>query len=157
MRAIRIALMTVQTFIALTAALGGVALIVGTLLPSLATVFMPPLDYLAGSPFSSYLVPGLALLLVVGGTQAAALLLTLIRSPWSAVTSALAGFACLAWIFVQMIYIPFSVLQLVYAALGGIELALTMLTLGIWDQRRVTHRSTFVAASRSEPGRTHRV
>ncbi|NYF17772.1 hypothetical protein HDC37_002617 [Microbacterium sp. AK009] len=149
--------MTVQAFVALTAAIGGAALIVGTLLPSLATVLMPPLDYLSGSPFSSYLIPGLALILVVGGTHTAALVLTLARSPWSAATSALAGFACLAWIFVQMIYIPFSVLQLVYAALGAAELALTMLTMGIWERRRVTHRSTFVADSRPQSGRTHRV
>lgn len=134
---VRAALIVVQTFVAVTAMGGGVALVAGSILPTWESVVLPPGEYLEGSPFDSYIVPGLVLLVAVAGTQAAALIATARRSAWAAVLSAAAGYVCLGWIFVQMVFIPFSFLQALYFAAGAGELGLVMMQLGIFD-RRVT-------------------
>lgn len=124
-------LMMTQAFVAVTAIAGGSVLVVGALLPKMATVFSPPDEYLHGTPFASYLVPGLALAVVVGGLHAAAFILDLTRHSWRILAAATAGFALLIWIFVQMLYIPFSFLQAIYFAAGLAEMGFVMLTLGI--------------------------
>ncbi|HEX6366588.1 MAG TPA: hypothetical protein VF000_10630 [Agromyces sp.] len=129
--ATRIILLVVQAFVALTAFAGGLALAAGTLVPDLATAITPPAEYLEGSPFSSYLVPGLVLALVLGGIHAVAFVLLLRRRPSALLVSAAAGYAALIWIFVQMMVIPFSVLQAVYFMAGAVELGLVMLLLGL--------------------------
>ena len=134
-RVIRGALLVVQAFVAVTAAAGGVALILGSVVPTWASVLVPPRSYLDGSPFDSYLAPGLVLLVVVGGVHLAAFVCTLQRSPLTAPSAAAAGFVCLIWIFVQMVYIPFSFLQVVYFATGLLQVGLTLLTLGVFDLR----------------------
>lgn len=130
-RVLRLALLVLHAFVAVTALGGGLALIIGSLVPSLRTVLVPPEQYLEGSPFASYLVPGLTLLVLVCGSQAAAFVAVLRHSRWAATASASAGIVCTGWIFVQMVYIPFSVLQALYFAVGLAQLGLTMLTLGV--------------------------
>lgn len=130
-RRIRLALMAVTGFVALTAFAGGAALIVGSLIPGLGSVLVPPADYLQGSPFTSYALPGLVLLIVVGGSQAIASVACAVRWPWAPAAIAVAGFSCLIWIFVQMIFIPFSPLQAAYFVLGLLELGLLLLALGV--------------------------
>ena len=105
--------------------------ILGALNPELATVLSPPQAYLEGSPFSSYLVPGLLLAIVVGGTQAVAFLLGVTRSDLALLGSATAAMALLIWVFVQMMFIPFSFLQALYFAFGIAETGLVLLALGI--------------------------
>ena len=61
-RGIRTLLLIATGFVAVTAFAGGAALLAGALSPDLATVLSPPVEYLEGSPFDSYLVPGLVLL-----------------------------------------------------------------------------------------------
>src|SRR5215213_5996079 len=68
--ATRITLLAVEAFVAVTAFAGGLALMLGAIIPYLSFVIIPPADYLEGSPFSSYLVPGLLLALVLGGVNA---------------------------------------------------------------------------------------
>lgn len=130
-RSTRITLLVVEAFVAVTAIAGGLALMIGALVPDLATVLSPPVEYLEGSLFSSYLVPGLALALVLGGIHALAFILLLRRRPSALLASAAAGFAALIWIFVQMMVIPFSFLQAVYFIAGAVELGLVMLLLGL--------------------------
>lgn len=130
-RSTRITLLVVEAFVAVTAIAGGLALMIGALAPDLATVLSPPVQYLEGSLFSSYLVPGLALALVLGGIHALAFILLLRRRPSALLASAAAGFAALIWIFVQMMVIPFSFLQAVYFIAGAVELGLVMLLLGL--------------------------
>jgi len=130
-RGIRLTLTFVAGFVALTAFAGGAALIVGSLVPALSTVLVPPADYLLNSPFASYALPGLVLFLVVGGSQAFASIACAVRWPWAPAAIAVAGFSCLIWIFVQMIFIPFSPLQAVYFILGLLELGLLLLALGV--------------------------
>lgn len=128
-------LLWVQGFVAVTAFLGGTALVLGSLVPSLRTVMVPPEEYLQGSPFATYLLPGLALGIVLGGIHAVAFVLLLREDRWAVFASAAAAFAALIWIFVQMIVIPFSVLQAVYFAAGLIEVGLVMLMLGLLPMR----------------------
>jgi hypothetical protein len=56
---LRVTLIILNAFLAVTAIAGGIGLISGT--------NAPPTELLYHSPFRSYLVPGLALLVVVGG------------------------------------------------------------------------------------------
>jgi hypothetical protein len=132
----RIGLLIVQAFVAITAFAGGVALILGATSPTLATVLSPPTDYLDGSPFASYLVPGVLLAGLLGGVHAVAFFLLLKRTAWQFVGSAAAAFAMLIWVFVQMVFIPFSFLQAVYFAIGIAEIGLLMLMLGIVGVRQ---------------------
>ena len=127
----RIGLLVLLALVAVTALAGGIALILGALNPELATVLSPPLDYLSGTPFSSYLVPGLVLAVVIGGLHALAFVLGIRRNDLDLVAAATAGMALLIWVFVQMIYIPFSFLQAVYVAFGLAEIGTIMLSLGI--------------------------
>lgn len=134
---IRIALIVLHGFVAVTALGGGTALVVGAVNPRLASVLTPPAAYLDGSPFSSYLVPGFVLGGVIGGIHLLAAGAQLGRSPRAAAWSAVAAFGILIWIFVQMVYIPFSLLQLAYFVLGIAQCALVMIALGILSPNRV--------------------
>lgn len=127
----RATLLWVQGFVAVTALLGGIALILGAVAPALSSVLSPPIEYLDGSPFASYLIPGLLLAGLLGGIHIVAFVAVLRRHPLDAVLSAAAAFATLIWIFVQTVYIPFSFLQAVYFAAGLLELGLVLLMLGI--------------------------
>ena len=139
-RAIRITLLVIEAFVAVTAFAGGTALVLGALLPGFASVITPPTEYLEGSPFSSYLVPGLVLALVLGGVNAIAFVLLLRRRPSASFAAAAAGYAALIWIFVQMTVIPFSLLQAVYFIAGAVELGLVMLRLGLLPIARGSRR-----------------
>ncbi|MEO8263029.1 MAG: hypothetical protein ABI566_10715 [Pseudolysinimonas sp.] len=91
-----------------------------------------PLEYLQGTPFDSYIVPGLVLGLVIGGTQAAAAIAVGRRSRWALLLSSIAGAGMLIWIFVELAAInEYSPLQTAYFALGGAELATVFILLGI--------------------------
>lgn len=130
----RTTLLVVTAFVALTAFLGGLALVLGATVPSLATVLSPPVDYLAGTPFTSYLLPGLVLGIVVAGTHGLAFVLELKRHRWADLSAAVAAFAVLIWIFIQMIFIPFSFLQAVYFVAGVAEAGLVMVRLDLFGR-----------------------
>lgn len=97
----------------------------------LATVLSPPLEYLEGSPFGSYLVPGIILAVVLGAVHLAVFVLVLRRHDRWVLGGAIAGFDALTWIFVQMVFIPFSFLQAFHFACGLAEVGLVMLALGV--------------------------
>ena len=91
-----------------------------------------PVGWLEGTPFGSFLVPGLILLLVVGGTQANAVLLQHLRHPWYLAAAAVAGFGMLIWIFVEVAILPgYSVLHTLYFSTGVLQLIGVLLCLGI--------------------------
>lgn len=128
---IRTALMITTGFVTVTAFAGGAALVTGSLAPELATVLSPPADYLEGSPFDSYVVPGLVLALVLGGVHLVAFVLLARRHPRALLATVVAGYAAVIWIVVQMTIIPFSVLQAIYVAAGLLEIGLVLLALGV--------------------------
>jgi hypothetical protein len=130
-RVARFGLLVTTLVVGLTALAGGAALVVGSVDSSLATVLSPPLEYLEGSPFGSYLAPGIILGVVLGGLHLVAFVLVLRRHDRWILAGAVAGFDALIWIFVQMVFIPFSFLQAFYFAFGLAEVGLVMLALGV--------------------------
>ncbi|GHF07903.1 hypothetical protein [Pseudolysinimonas yzui] len=143
LRLARIGLLISTILVGVTAVAGGAALIVGSLNPSLATVLSPPVEYLEGSPFNSYLAPGVILALVLGGLHLVVFVLVLRRHEWWVLAGAVAAFDALIWIFVQMVFIPFSFLQAFYFAFGLAEAGLVMLALGLLTpaKHHPVHRS----------------
>lgn len=139
-RAVHLAALVSTGFTTLSAAAGGIALIWGSLDPAADSVILPPPEYLQGSPFASYLVPGIALLLGIAATHGIAFVMLVRRSRWAFVVLAGVGYACLVWIFVQMTIIPFSPLQALYFGIGCLEIGLALLAAGVWPSRAASAR-----------------
>ncbi len=121
MSAARITARLLHGFVALTATGGGLAL---------ATGIDPfPLAWLEGTPFASYLVPGLLLTIAVGGSATSASVLLARRHPDAWLAAALASALLTGWIAVEMAILrqpttPTSI-ELLYLAIGltGLVLA----------------------------------
>jgi len=111
---------------------GALSALIGAVLAIAANGAGVPLEHLKHSPFSSYLIPGLILGVVVGGTQLAAAIALLTKRRIALLLSAIAGFGMLIWIFVELAMMQqFSWLQAAYFVLGGLELVLVLALLGI--------------------------
>lgn len=107
-------------FAALSAVAGGVALLVAPSGNDTA-----PLSLLAGTPFTSFVIPGVLLGLVVGGTSSACLALVWRRSPYAIDATILAGGTLALWIACELAILrQFSLLQVVYGGLGLVLLVL---------------------------------
>ncbi|MCU1472110.1 hypothetical protein [Amnibacterium sp.] len=91
-----------------------------------------PRALLVGSPFASFVVPAVLLLAVVGGTQAVAAVLLLLRRPSALCWATFAGFTMVTWILVETAIIRgFGLLQALYYLTGVAELVLVFALLGI--------------------------
>jgi hypothetical protein len=90
-----------------------------------------PLEHLAGTPFRSFLVPGLVLGVIVGGTHLVAMIGLLTQRRWALLMTTVAGFGMLIWIFIELAIVGYSWLQSVYFGLGALELILVFALLGI--------------------------
>lgn len=123
-RLARITLLALLIFGALSAALGAV-------LGVAANGAGVPLQYLEGTPFSSYVIPGLILGVIVGGTQAVAAIAELRRHPRAALAATIAGSGMVIWIFVELAITGYFWLQGLYFALGLGELLLVLVLLGV--------------------------
>jgi len=87
-----------------------------------------PREWLAGSPFTDYLVPSLILLVVVGGTLALAAVMVCRRHRGARVGGAAAGVVVLLWIVVQVAIIGYvSWMQPATGAAGLLVLVLAYL------------------------------
>lgn len=73
MKVIKITLKILHGFLALSAIGGGIGLLTG--------VAAPPREMISGTMFDSYLIPGLSLLVLVGGSAAAAFVLLIMNNP----------------------------------------------------------------------------
>jgi hypothetical protein len=116
-----IVLTLMVAFLALTAVAGGAALLTGDISPG------PEL--LAGSPFNSYLIPGLSLLVLVGGSALVATFLMLVRQPSGVAATAVAGVMIMGFEVVEVLVIgsPAGLarnLQIFYFGLGLLITAL---------------------------------
>ena len=111
---------------------GALSSLAGSILAIAANGGGVPIEYLANSPFSSYVVPGLILGVVVGGTQLAGAAALLARRRSALLLSTIAGFGMLIWIFVELVIIrQYSWLQTAYFIVGGLELILVLALLGV--------------------------
>jgi hypothetical protein len=139
----RIALLVVEYFAAVSALAGGI-------LGVFANGAGVPLSYLAHTPFDSYLVPGLILAIVVGGTQLTAAITLQRDAAWALPISAVAGFGMLIWIFVELAVIgQYSWLQTLYFAVGGLELMGVLVLLGVVPTRWIGPRILLPSAQES--------
>ena len=122
-RPVRIGLAVLDGFLGVTAVLGGLALLFRV---PFAT---PPADLLAGSPFDSYFIPGLALLVLVGGGGVLAATLLARRLARGVPASAAVGLMILVFEAVEVVVIGFTGLLAFYVALG---LAIVALATWLW-------------------------
>ena len=97
---------------------GGAALMLGPR----GEILPLPVAALDGSPFSTYFVPGLILLTVLGIGPILVALLALRRDRFAPILTVLVGLALLTWLVVQIAIIGFAInppLQPIYLALGS--------------------------------------
>ncbi len=91
-----------------------------------------PHSLLDGSPFTSFTIPAIILLVIVGGTQAVASVLLIARRESGLLWSAIAGFGMVIWIFVETVILRGgSFLQALYFATGTLQLVCVVALLGI--------------------------
>lgn len=94
-----------------------------------------PHEWLEGTPFGSFVVPGLILGIVVGGAQALALAATSARLRVARGMHAAAGLVMMTWIFVEIaVLLVWSPLQGLYFATGLAQVTLAVLALGAWPR-----------------------
>jgi len=112
-----------EIFLSLGALAGGLALILGPR----GEVIPLQVSSLAGSPFDSYLVPGLVLFGVLGLGPLVAVAMTLRRHPLAPLAAVVTGAALLGWLAVEIVIVGFSSeppLQPFYIALGVVLVVL---------------------------------
>jgi len=80
-----------------------------------------PHEWIASSPFASFLVPGITLLVMNGFGQLGAAVLIWRREPMAPWATGALGVGLMVWIIVQVTMIPFSILQPVMFAIGAAE------------------------------------
>jgi hypothetical protein len=119
-RSLGIVLGVLQVLIGLGAVGGGIGLVSD---PSGANLGFS-VEWLSVSPFADYLVPGLILLVVNGLGNLAGGVLSFAGKRFAGETAALLGLFMVAWITLQMFWVPYSWLQPLYLALGLLELVL---------------------------------
>jgi hypothetical protein len=119
---IRIALLVIAAFIATSAIEGGVAVLGGVVFG-----YKLPLSWLAGTPFSDYTIPGLALAVVVGGSALLAAATVFIHREWAVLFSVVAGVVMAGYLVVEIVSIDSNLgdalptalaVQLFYLMLG---------------------------------------
>ena len=118
-------LVVVSMFSAVSAVGGGVGMVA-------ADGLSMPTALLSDTPFTTFVIPGLILALIVGGTQMVATILLLARLESAMVWSAVAGFGMLIWIMTEIGFIHTLMwAQMIYLVSGLLQLVLVFALLGI--------------------------
>ncbi|MDX2089180.1 MAG: hypothetical protein SFX73_15090 [Kofleriaceae bacterium] len=107
--------------VAVTAIPGSIAVIAA----GSGNAFLPH-EVLARTPFASFLIPGLLLGVVVGGSAVVCAILTFRRSSFAIDATLVAGGALALWIVVESMIVPASWLQLAFGLLAAAVLLLGM-------------------------------
>src|SRR6478609_5187852 len=117
-QAARWALVGVEVFVAVGAVYGGIGLIAGN------AIHISD-DWLVGTPFDSWVLPGVFLLLVVAAPMTVAAVAELRRRQWAYTASVIAGVAQIGWIIAQWVIMQrFFVLQPVMFTAGTVVVLL---------------------------------
>jgi len=119
---IRMTLLVLEAFIGVSAIQGGIALLQGALDQWVQ------IAWLAGTPFSDYTIPGLMLVIVVGGTALLAAATVFIEREWAVLVSALAGLLMAGYEVVEAVSIDSKVGNVFLTAL---ELQLIFFVAGL--------------------------
>ncbi|MGB3635448.1 MAG: hypothetical protein WA982_15505 [Rubrobacteraceae bacterium] len=120
----RIALFAADAFAGLTAVSGGIALATG-----LEGDRFPP-EYLDGTPFDGYVVPGLILAGILGGSATVAAVATLRSKEIGGLTSVMAGAIMMGWIAGEILILnqpSWTWTELFYLVLGLLMAALGLI------------------------------
>jgi hypothetical protein len=127
----RIALVVLNAFLGLTAVVGGLGLLLGWYEP-------PPVELLRDSPFGSYTILALYLLVVMGGGGLVAAVAVQRRHELGAPASGVAGAMTIGFEVVQMLIIGFSWLQILYLVVGALGV---LLAARMWRAGRIPRRT----------------
>lgn len=108
-------LIILNGFLALTAIPGGFCLITG--------IAAPPKEALNGSVFNDYTIPGLALMIIVGGGALAAAIMLIRKYKYAFFYSAITGLIIMTFEFIEVLAIGSPtgaglVMQIIYFVLG---------------------------------------
>jgi hypothetical protein len=124
--ALNIVLIILTLFLALTAAVGGIAL--------LTNLNTPPVEMLQGSPFRDYTIPGLALAVIVGGSALFAAILLLRKSKFAILSAATAGVIIMFFEFVEALIIgsPAGVARMLQIFYFGLGTLIVIVAMGVW-------------------------
>ncbi len=95
-KAVRILLLVIEAIIGLGAIGGGIAILTGVFDQWL------PLAWLQGTPFIDYTIPGLVLLIVIGGGMVLAAATILIQREWTVILSIVMGLAMIGFEIVEV-------------------------------------------------------
>ncbi len=128
MSGLRIAMLALDAFVAVTAIGGGIALVTGL------EEGRFPLDYLKGTPFKSFVGPGLILAVCVGGGAALAIAATIVDAEVGAIVSIIAGAMLTGYVAVEIAILnqpSWTTTEAVYIALGLAMIALGALVLTV--------------------------
>jgi len=120
-------LMILMLFQGLSGLLGGIALVVD---PS-GELLQMPLSMLAGSPFNTFLIPGIILLIILGIFPMVIFYGLWKRTNWAWSGALMVSAALIIWIGVEIWMVGYHTeppLQLIYGLLGLILLVLVMLS-----------------------------
>ncbi|MGF1488353.1 MAG: hypothetical protein ACFBSE_14805 [Prochloraceae cyanobacterium] len=124
MKGVRIGIVTIAGFIALTAIGGGIAMLIG--------VDKFPLEWLEGTPFKDYTIPALILAIAVGGSSLLAAITVVTHRKNSPFATILAGIIMSGYITVEVLILKQNppgptIIEDVYFILGGLLFVLGIL------------------------------
>ena len=138
--AARWSLIGLELLVAVNAGYGGVGLMLNGL--------GMPAEWLAGTPFDTWVLPGVFLLAVVAAPMAVAAAAELTRRSWAFAASLAAGTLQAGWIVAQVAIIQrYFVLQPVMFAAGVL-----VVLLAVWAHRGAQVAETHPRSSRSRSG-----
>lgn len=126
---------SVRIGLAVTAGFNLISALIGMVGLTVAGGMGLPQEWLDGTGFASYFWPGVILGVVVGGTQAVALVAQRgrYRAAWG--LHAAAGLTMMTWIFVEIaVMLVWSPLHGIYFATGLVQTAIVVLGLGAWPR-----------------------
>jgi len=121
-------LIVLSIFLAVTAIPGGFCLLTG--------IAAPPVDELKGSIFADYTLPGLVLMIIVGGSALLTFVLLIRKYKYAVFYSAIVGLLIMFFEFVQVLAIGSPtgaglVMQIIYFALGVVMVKWSLFVLYI--------------------------
>jgi hypothetical protein len=129
-----IALLIIEAFNGLSGLLGGVGLILD---PTAATLGMD-LNWLEGTPFKSYLIPGIVLFSVNGIGNTSGAIASGKKHKYSPEAGLILGMFMMLWIISQVAWIGYkSFLQPLYFSTGLIQVILSIFLLRIKKMKSV--------------------
>lgn len=127
-------LLSITLFNAVTAVFGGIGLIGGTI--------KPPLEWLDTTPFASYVLPGLILSVIVGGSALLASWAIARHASYAHDVAGVSGYIMMGWILGEIALIrQLHWLQALYLISGYAVASLAWSTYAVWKFSNISEHS----------------